>query len=539
MASGLFAGCGRGAIQRLRHKTSNVRAVFIPQIKEFENSLRVLLLQKKRIMKLTRRTFPLIDSLEVTDFMNQTQPSGPSHTKAISAVMIIGTFIAILNQTLLATALPHIMRSLQISADEAQWLTSVYMLINAIVIPNTAFLMKRFSMRRLFIYAMGFFSAGTLLAGLSPNFAVLLFARILQAVGGGIMVPFMQTVFLVLYPREKRGSVMGIVGLVISFAPAIGPTLSGWIIDRLPWNALFLLVLPVAVIVLVIGAFVIDEKSETEKSKIDIPSVLFSSLGFGGIMYGINSLGASELLSAPEILSFLVGAVCLFLFIRRQLRLSCPMLEFRVFQNRTFNLTTIISMVSFGMMVGVEVLIPLYIQNTRGMSALTSGLILLPGAFLTALLSPVSGSLYDRFGARPLLIVGDAVMALMSVGFIFVGADTSIIWIAVLYALRMIGISIITTPAMTAGVNALSDNLIAHATAVYNTFRQIGGSLGTVLLVAVMTAGTSQSLKTMAPKAAQIKGLQIAFFAATVFSFVGLLFSFGVKGRNKDRLANT
>ncbi len=452
--------------------------------------------------------------------------------------MIVGTFIAILNQTLLATALPHIMRSLRITADEAQWLTSVYMLINAIVIPNTAFLMKRFSMRRLYIYSMGFFSAGTLLAGLSPNFLILLLARILQAVGGGIMVPFMQTVFLILYPKEKRGSVMGVVGLVISFAPAIGPTLSGWIIDRLPWNALFFLIFPIAVIVLIVGIFVIDEKPRAEKSKIDIPSVILSSFGFGGIMYAINSAGAGGL-SIPGILSFLIGAVCLFLFIHRQLKLSHPMLEFRVFQNRTFALTTIISMISFGMMVGVEVLMPLYIQNTRGMSALISGLILLPGALLTALLSPVSGSLYDRFGARPLLIIGDAVMAVMSVFFIFIGANTSVAWIVTLYALRMIGISVITTPAMTAGVNALSDNLIAHATAVYNTFRQIGGSLGTVLLVAVMTTGTNQSLKTMAPKAAQIRGLQIAFLAATVLSFVGLAFSFGIKsGRNNRPVSN-
>lgn len=449
--------------------------------------------------------------------------------------MIVGTFVAILNQTLLATALPHIMRSLRITADEAQWLTSVYMLINAIVIPNTAFLMKRFSMRRLYAYSMGFFSVGTLLAGLSPNFYILLLARILQAIGGGVMVPFMQTVFLILYPKEKRGSVMGIVGLVISFAPAIGPTLSGWIIDRLPWNALFFLILPIAVLVLIVGIFVIGERPQTEKSKIDIPSVILSSFGFGGIMYAINSAGDGGLTRIPGILSFIVGAVCLFLFVRRQLKLSRPMLEFRVFRNRTFTLTTIISMISFGMMVGFEVLMPLYIQSVREMSALVSGLILLPGALLTALLSPVSGSLYDRFGARPLLIIGDAVMSAMSVCFIFIGANTSIAWIVTLYALRMIGISVITTPAMTAGVNALSDDLIAHATAVYNTFRQIGGSLGTVLLVAVMTAGTNQSLKAMAPISAQIRGLQIAFLAATILSFVGVAFSFGIKSRKSTR----
>lgn len=463
--------------------------------------------------------------------MKQIQSSTSVHTKAISAVMIIGTFIAILNQTLLATALPHIMRSLHITADEAQWLTSVYMLINAVVIPNTAFLMKRFSMRRLFIYAMGFFSLGTLLAGLSASFPVLLLARILQAIGGGIMVPFMQTVFLMLYSREKRGSVMGIVGLVISFAPAIGPTLSGWIIDRLPWNFLFLLILPIAVLVLIIGIFVLNEKSETEKSKIDVLSILLSSLGFGGIMYGINSTSTGGLLNIPEILSFLVGIICLFLFIRRQLKLNHPMLEFRVFQNKTFTLTTIISMISFGMMVGVEVLMPLYIQNIRGLSALISGLVLLPGAFLTALLSPVSGSLYDRFGARPLLITGDAIMTVMSIFFIFIGTDTSITWIVILYALRMIGISIITTPAMTAGVNALSDDLIAHATAVYNTFRQIGGSLGTVLLVAVMTTSTSQNLKSIATKTAQIRGMQAAFLTATILSLVGFAFSLCIKRR--------
>lgn len=465
--------------------------------------------------------------------MNQEHLPSPTHHKAISTVMIIGTFIAILNQTLLATALPHIMKSLKITTDEAQWLTSVYMLVNAIVIPNTAFLMKRFSIRMLFIYAMGFFTLGTLLAGFSSNYLVLLMARILQAIGGGIMVPFMQTVFLILYPKEKRGSIMGVVGLVISFAPAIGPTLSGWIVDRLPWNFLFLLVLPIAVIVLLVGSLVIDERLKPEKSKIDILSVILSSLGFGGIMYSINCAGSSGRLDFGAVLSFSVGAAGLFLFIRRQLKLSLPMLEFRVFRNTAFTLTTIISMISFGTMVGVEVLMPLYIQNIRGLSALASGLVLLPGALLTALMSPVSGFLYDRFGARPLLIIGDAVMAFMSVYFIFVGADTSVVWIVILYALRMIGISVITTPAMTAGVNALSDDLIPHATAVYNTFRQIGGSLGTVLLVAVMTTATNQNLKVMTPRAAQIRGLQTAFLAATVLSFAGLLFSFGIKSRQK------
>jgi EmrB/QacA subfamily drug resistance transporter len=329
---------------------------------------------------------------------------------------------------------------------------------------------------------------------------------------------------------------MGVVGLVISFAPAIGPTLSGWIIDRLPWNFLFFLTFPVAAIALIIGIFVLNEKSETEKSKIDISSVILSSLGFGGIMYGINSTSSGSLLNIPQILSFLVGIVCLFLFIRRQLKLTRPMLEFRVFQNRTFTLTTIISMISFGMMVGVEVLMPLYIQNIRGLSAFISGLILLPGALLTALMSPVSGSLYDRFGARPLLIIGDTIMAVMSIYFIFIGVNTSIAWIVIVYALRMIGISVITTPAMTAGVNALSDDLIVHATSVYNTFRQIGGSLGTVLLVAVMTTGTNQNLKVMAPKAAQIRGLQIAFLAATVLSFAGLIFSLGIKSRKNTWL---
>lgn len=326
---------------------------------------------------------------------------------------------------------------------------------------------------------------------------------------------------------------MGIVGLVISFAPAIGPTLSGWIVDRLPWNFLFLLVLPIAVIVLLVGSLVIDERLKPEKSKIDILSVILSSLGFGGIMYSINCAGSSGRLDFGVVLSFSVGAAGLFLFIRRQLKLSLPMLEFRVFRNTAFTLTTIISMISFGTMVGVEVLMPLYIQNIRGLSALASGLVLLPGALLTALMSPVSGFLYDRFGARPLLIIGDAVMAFMSVYFIFVGADTSVVWIVILYALRMIGISVITTPAMTAGVNALSDDLIPHATAVYNTFRQIGGSLGTVLLVAVMTTATNQNLKVMTPRAAQIRGLQTAFLAATVLSFAGLLFSFGIKSRQK------
>lgn len=302
---------------------------------------------------------------------NISTPNKPKlNITLIVAIMLAGAFVAILNQTLLVTALPHIMSDLNIDATAAQWLTTIFMLVNGIMIPVTAYLIDKFSTRALFITSVGLFALGTLIAAVSPNFGTLLVGRVVQAAGAGIIMPLMQTVFLVIFPKEKRGAAMGMIGLVISFAPAIGPTLSGWIVDSYSWRTLFYIILPIAVIDLVIAIFALKNVSELRNPKLDMTSVTLSTLGFGGLLYGFSS--ASKGWNDPTvIISILVGVVSLYLFVTRQFKLKEPLLEFRVFKDRVFTVSMIITVIVFTAMIGASTLMPLYIQNARHMSALS------------------------------------------------------------------------------------------------------------------------------------------------------------------------
>jgi len=242
--------------------------------------------------------------------------------KVIMTVLLAGAFVAILNQTLLATALPHIMADLKIDATKAQWLTTVFMLVNGIMIPVTAFLIGKFSTRGLFLTAMGLFAIGTGVAAISPTFSLLLVGRVLQAAGAGIMLPLMQTILLLMFPIEKRGSAMGMVGLVIAFAPAIGPTLSGWIVDSYSWRYLFYLIFPIAIIDIIFAYFALKNVTERKNPTLDVLSIILSTLGFGGLLFGFSNAGSNGWGSLSVLAPLIVGIVTLVLFIVRQFKLK-------------------------------------------------------------------------------------------------------------------------------------------------------------------------------------------------------------------------
>src|SRR5690625_4241471 len=262
-------------------------------------------------------------------------------------VLLSGAFITILNQTLLGTALPPIMQDLNLTESTVQWLQSIFMLVNGIMIPVTAFLIERFTTRRLFLTAMSLFAFGTLIAAIAPGFSLLLVGRIFQAAGAGIMMPLLQTIMFLIFPIERRGTAMGMFGLVIAFAPAIGPSLSGWLVDHFPWRSVFYVVLPIAIINIVAAYFLLKNITEQTSPKVDVLSIILSTLGFGGLLYGFSMAGSEGWTSAQVIVSLLVGAITLFIFIMRQLRLEEPILEFRVFKYKTFSLTTGLGMIVY------------------------------------------------------------------------------------------------------------------------------------------------------------------------------------------------
>ena len=279
------------------------------------------------------------------------------------AVLLSGAFITILNQTLLGTALPPIMKDLKISESTVQWLQSIFMLVNGIMIPITAFLIEKYSTRKLFLTAMGLFSIGTFICAIAPGFSLLLVGRILQASGDGIMMPLMKTIMFLIFPVNKRGTAMGMFGIVIAFAPAVGPSLSGWLVDQFPWRSVFYVVLPIAIINLITAYFLLKNVTELKNPRVDIASIILSTLGFGGLLYGFSIAGDTGWLSAHVVLSMIIGTLSLVLFIRRQLKLEHPILEFRVFQYNIFTLATALGMIVFTSMIGTAVILPLYMQK--------------------------------------------------------------------------------------------------------------------------------------------------------------------------------
>lgn len=453
-------------------------------------------------------------------------------------VMLAGAFVTMLNQTLLNTALPQIMKDLSISANTAQWLTTGFMLVTGVLIPVSAFLIEKFSTRRLFITAMCLFASGTLMAAIAPNFPVLIFGRILQAVSDGLMLPLMQTIFLMIFPVKQRGSAMGMVGLVMAFAPAIGPPLSGWVVGNFSWRALFYMIFPIAVLIIIFASFMLENVTKVTHPKIDIMSIILSSLGFGGLLYGFSSAGNHAWNSSEVVIALIVGTVAIGLFIWRQLTVEKPMLEFNVLKNWTFSLTLVIGMVVMVTMIGVELFLPLYIQTARGFTPLESGLLLLPGAIVMGVMSPITGRIFDKIGARPLALIGSVILVGTTLLFSNMTASTPYIYMMVIYAIRMFGISLMMMPVMTAGLNQLPDHLIPHGTAMSNTLTQVAASVGAALLVTVMTNNTTAAVQQQLPNP-MIHGVSAAFTFSTVLAFFALALSFFIKPMKISQKENT
>lgn len=254
----------------------------------------------------------------------------------ILAVIILGAFVSLLNQTLMNVALPSIMEDLDIVESTAQWITTGFMLVNGVLIPITAFLMEKFSTRQLFLTAISLFALGTLICGIAPDFPILMAGRIIQAVGAGIIMPLLTTVVLALFPVEKRGGAMGIIGIAIIFAPAVGPTLSGFVVEHYSWRLLFYIIFPIAVLTIILGAIFLKNVTKQTFPDIDVIAVILSTLGFGGILYGFSTAGTNGWTDATVITGLVVGFVGLILFVLRELKADVPMLDFRVFKDRIF-----------------------------------------------------------------------------------------------------------------------------------------------------------------------------------------------------------
>ncbi|PZK52139.1 multidrug efflux MFS transporter LmrS [Staphylococcus aureus] len=443
----------------------------------------------------------------------------------IVAVMLISAFVAILNQTLLNTALPSIMRELNINESTSQWLVTGFMLVNGVMIPLTAYLMDRIKTRPLYLAAMGTFLLGSIVAALAPNFGVLMLARVIQAMGAGVLMPLMQFTLFTLFSKEHRGFAMGLAGLVIQFAPAIGPTVTGLIIDQASWRVPFIIIVGIALVAFVFGLVSISSYNEVKYTKLDKRSVMYSTIGFGLMLYAFSSAGDLGFTSPIVIGALIISMVIIYLFIRRQFNITNALLNLRVFKNRTFALCTISSMIIMMSMVGPALLIPLYVQNSLSLSALLSGLVIMPGAIINGIMSVFTGKFYDKYGPRPLIYTGFTILTITTIMLSFLHTDTSYTYLIVVYAIRMFSVSLLMMPINTTGINSLRNEEISHGTAIMNFGRVMAGSLGTALMVTLMSFGAKIFLSTSPSHltATEIKQQSIAIGVDISFAFVAVL----------------
>jgi MFS transporter, DHA2 family, lincomycin resistance protein len=456
----------------------------------------------------------------------QTLPSG---ARRIIGTLLVAAFVVILNETIMGVALPRLMEDLSVSARTGQWLTTAFMLTMAVVIPTTGFLLQRLSTRTVFVLAMSLFSAGTLLAAVSPGFWLLLPARIVQASGTAMMIPLLMTTVLRLVPVERRGSVMGNISIAISVAPAIGPTISGLILQYLSWRFMFVLVLPIALAALVYGARTLTDVSETGNQKLDPVSVVLSVPAFGGIVYGLSQLGQeSSTGSTIANASLVVGVICLLAFGVRQRRLArgdgSPLLDLRPFGYPMFSLGLALLCVAMLSLFGMVILLPIYLQSVRGVDSLPTGLMLLPGGLLMGLLGPTVGKLFDRYGPRGLTTVGATMLTFTTWRFSTVDVGTPIWMLVGLHVLMSVALACLFTPSFTTALNPLPPYLYSHGSAILATLQQVAGAAGTALLVAIMAARTTTLTQAGQPAVTAMNGgLNTAFAVAAAVSIAAVV----------------
>ncbi|SDB83313.1 MFS transporter, DHA2 family, lincomycin resistance protein [Raineyella antarctica] len=449
---------------------------------------------------------------------------------ATISVLVLAALVAMLNETALSVALPAVMADLNVVASTAQWLTTGFMLVMAIVIPTTGFLLQRFTTRALFGAAIVVFLAGTVLAAFAPSFGWLLIARFLQAGGTAVILPQLMATTLTAVPVKHRGTVMGLNSVVISAAPALGPTMSGFVVDALGWRWLFGIMAPIALVLLIAGLVILRTDGDTRKAPFDVPSVILAALGFGGLVYGLSSIGAVLNGAWVPLVVLVIGLAALVVFVNRQLQLQrrtgAALLDLAPFSVPTFRWSVIIVVIAMATMLGTVMVLPIHLQLGMGVSTMLTGLLLLPGGLIQGVISPAAGKLYDVFGPRPLVIPGVVLLAVGQFWMSTIGTQTPLWYVVSAHVLFCIGMAAVMTPLMTVSLSSLPRHLYGHGSAIMNTLQQLAGAAGTAILIAAMSLGAARAATGGAEAAtAQATGTQLAFIVGGIIALVAVAVS--------------
>ena len=448
-------------------------------------------------------------------------------TPTVVRLLVLATFVVILNETIMINAIPRLMDSLAITEESAQWLSTGFMLTMAAVIPVTGWFLQRVTTRRAFAIAMGAFLAGTALAAVAPSFEVLLAGRIVQASGTAVMMPLLMTTLMTVVPEQDRGRVMGTVTLAMSVAPALGPAVSGVILQFGSWRLLFVAVLPIAAVVTLIGLRKVGNVGEPRVSPIDWLSAAVAALGFGGLVYGLSRFCGNGSGIGAGVVAVVVGLVAIAVFVVRQRalqRTGTPLLDLRTLKHRTFRLSLALQAIGFLAMLGSMILLPLYLQHLRGLSPLETGLLVMPGGLAMGLLGPAVGKAFDRYGSRPLVLPGAIGTVLALAGFTQVSTTMPYWQVLGLHVLLMVSLAATFTPVFTLGMGALPPHQYSHGSSMIGTLQQVAAAFGTALVVTVMSARAGHLVAAgVAAAPAQLSGMKLAFAVATALALVTVI----------------
>jgi len=484
----------------------------------------------------TDRTAPPTAVVDPTSDAPDAPATMSARDRLAVTLLLVSTFVVILNETIMGVALPRLMDDLAITASTAQWLTTAFLLTMAVVIPVTGFFLQRTTTRGAFLTAMGLFSLGTLVCALSPGFEVLLAGRVVQATGTAVMLPLLMTTVMTVTPPASRGRTMGNISIVISVAPALGPTISGLILSVLDWRWMFGLVLPIALGALVLGALRLPDVTEPRHARVDVVSVMLSAVAFGGLVFGMSRIGeaANGGLEAVTLGALLAGAAGLTLFVARQLRLQRTddaLLDLRTFRSRTFAVGVALMAVMMMALFGVIIMLPIYAQDVLGVDTLRTGLMLLPGGLLMGLLAPAVGRAYDRVGPRPLLVPGTVLVSAATWGMaLLLGAGSSP-WLLVGAHLTMsAGLALVFTPLFTSALGSVAPERYSHGSAVIGTVQQVAGAAGTAVFVTVLSATAAGLAAGGASEVvATAGGVRAAFLVGAVLTLPAIVGAFAVR----------
>lgn len=450
--------------------------------------------------------------------------------------LLSGSFITAFSETLLNNGFPTIMQEVHVSEMTVQWLSTGYMLAAGVTMPLAAYLTNTIKLRHLFTTTMSLFLTGTIIAAAAPNFPILLIGRLIEGVAVGVNMPLIPNVLSLIFSPQHRGTVMGLAGIIINFGPAVGPTFSGVIVDYFSWRMLFIILIPISVVIILMTQFFVKNAIPTRSSSLDIASVFSSIVGLALLLYGLGRIGETGRWEATTILLQFTGALIMVFFVRRQLHLSKPLLEIRVFKSPSYRLGALLALLNTSSLMATELMLPLFNQNVLKVSPTVSGLMLIPSALAMVIVSPIAGHLYDQFGIKAIAWVGFTIGLATTISMAFYSPTTSVFMVTTLYAIRCGSLNLAYSPVTVYGLNALSQEYVVYGNTLMVNLNLVADAFANALAASTQVIGQQHAAHHLPSYLATVYGFHWSFWSIAILNFIAVVFLFKLKNRSTIEL---